>query len=80
VLNIPLYHHERWAGGGYPFNLAGEQIPKGVRIFSVVDVWDALNTNRPYRKQLSPTAAKNLMIDNMWIHFDPEVISKFFSL
>jgi HD-GYP domain-containing protein (c-di-GMP phosphodiesterase class II) len=80
VLDIPLYHHERWAGGGYPFNLEGEQIPKAVRIFTVADVWDALNTNRPYRERFSTTAAREYMLENMWIHFDPEVINCFFDL
>jgi putative nucleotidyltransferase with HDIG domain len=80
VINIPLYHHERWDGGGYPFNLVGEQIPKAVRIFSVADVWDALNTDRPYRKKFTREAAREYMLNNMWVEFDPDVINSFFDL
>jgi len=50
VLDIPYCHHEHWDGSGYPRGLRGEQIPLAARIFSVVDIWDALLSNRPYRK------------------------------
>ena len=50
ALDIPYCHHERWDGKGYPRGLKGEEIPLAARIFSVVDVWDALTSNRPYRK------------------------------
>jgi putative nucleotidyltransferase with HDIG domain len=80
VLDVPLYHHERWSGGGYPFRLSGANIPKSVRVFSVVDVWDALNTDRPYRPKYTAEQAKQLILDNMWIDFDPEVVTKFFEL
>jgi putative two-component system response regulator len=49
-MDIPHYHHERWDGSGYPARLQGEQIPLAARIFAVVDVWDALSNDRPYRK------------------------------
>ena len=49
ALDIPYYHHERWDGQGYPNKLAGDSIPIAARIFAVVDVWDALTSNRPYR-------------------------------
>jgi putative nucleotidyltransferase with HDIG domain len=80
VLDVPLYHHERWSGGGYPFRLSGDKIPKPVRVFSVVDVWDALNTDRPYRQKYSPEQAKEMILNNMWVDFDPEVVTKFFNL
>jgi HD-GYP domain-containing protein (c-di-GMP phosphodiesterase class II) len=49
ALDIPYCHHEKWDGSGYPRGLKGEQIPLVARIFAVVDVWDALNSDRPYR-------------------------------
>ena len=49
ALLIPHYHHERWDGSGYPEGLSGADIPLEARIFAVVDVWDALNSDRPYR-------------------------------
>lgn len=48
ALDIPYYHHERWDGTGYPRGLKGEEIPLSARIFAVVDVWDALTSDRPY--------------------------------
>jgi HD-GYP domain-containing protein (c-di-GMP phosphodiesterase class II) len=50
ALDIPYCHHEHWDGSGYPRGLRGEQIPLPARIFSVVDIWDALLSDRPYRK------------------------------
>ena len=49
-IDIPLRHHEHWDGSGYPDRLAGEDIPLAARIFSVIDVWDALTSDRPYRE------------------------------
>jgi putative nucleotidyltransferase with HDIG domain len=49
ALDIPMFHHERWDGSGYPCGLKGEEIPLTARIFAVVDVWDALTSDRPYR-------------------------------
>ena len=49
ALDIPYCHHENWDGSGYPRGLSGEQIPLAARIFAVVDVWDALRSDRPYR-------------------------------
>lgn len=80
VLNIPIYHHERWSGGGYPYGLEGEQIPLAVRIFSVADVWDALNTDRPYRRRFAPEEAREYLLNNMWEEFDPEIVSRFLNL
>ncbi len=52
ALDIPYYHHEHWDGGGYPHGLAGKDIPLAARIFAVVDSWDALTNDRPYRKKV----------------------------
>ncbi|NIO10472.1 MAG: hypothetical protein GTO40_21675, partial [Deltaproteobacteria bacterium] len=49
ALDIPYCHHEKWDGSGYPRGLKGDQIPLSARIFAVVDVWDALSSDRPYR-------------------------------
>lgn len=53
ALNIPLYHHERWDGKGYPYQLAGEDVPLSARQFAIVDVWDAMLSDRPYRAAFS---------------------------
>ncbi len=52
ALDIPYYHHEKWDGSGYPIGLSGEDIPLAARIFAIIDVWDALLSNRPYRDAL----------------------------
>jgi putative nucleotidyltransferase with HDIG domain len=80
VLNIPLYHHERWSGEGYPYGLEREQIPLPVRIFSVVDVWDAINTDRPYRPRFTTKEAREHLLDNMWVDFDPEIVNCFLDI
>jgi HD-GYP domain-containing protein (c-di-GMP phosphodiesterase class II) len=53
-LEVPYCHHERWDGSGYPRGLSGEEIPLSARIFAIVDVWDALISDRPYRKGWEP--------------------------
>lgn len=77
VLDIPLYHHERWSGNGYPFKFAGEKIPKPVRVFSVADVWDALNTDRAYRRRFTSFEAKAYIRENAAVEFDPKVVNCF---
>ncbi|MGE5594749.1 MAG: HD domain-containing phosphohydrolase [Hyphomicrobiales bacterium] len=77
ALDIPLYHHERWDGGGYPAGLAGEEIPLSARLFAVVDVWDALSSARPYK---DPWPADRVLahIDSLrGRHFDPDVVPLF---
>jgi len=77
ALDIPYYHHEKWDGTGYPLGLKGEQIPLAARIFSLVDVWDALGSDRPYR----PAWPKEKMIqyikDQTGKDFDPKVADIF---
>ena len=77
ALDIPYGHHERWDGSGYPRHLSGEQIPLAARIFAVVDVWDALISNRPYRKPSTREAAAEFVRQNSGILFDPRVVETF---
>jgi PAS domain S-box-containing protein/putative nucleotidyltransferase with HDIG domain len=76
-LVIPHYHHEKWDGNGYPEGLAGEMIPLGARIFAVVDVWDALSTDRPYRKAWGRESVLDYIKTNSGSHFDPNVVKVF---
>jgi PAS domain S-box-containing protein len=77
ALDIPYCHHERWDGTGYPRGLKGEEIPLAARIFSVVDVWDALTSDRPYRAALSHQKAAKYLRENSGLHFDPEIVRTF---
>jgi len=77
VMDIPVYHHERWDGSGYPQGLERENIPLSARIFAVVDVWDALTSDRPYRKAWSEEAAYHHILKQSGSHFDPQVVSAF---
>ena len=77
ALEIPYCHHERLDGSGYPQGLAGEEIPFSARIFAVVDVWDALTSDRPYRKAWSEEEALSYIRDNSGILFDPLCVDAF---
>ena len=77
AVDIPFCHHERWDGSGYPRGLKGEQIPLGARIFSVVDVWDALTSDRPYRKAWPSGKALEYINEQKGIQFDPKVVDLF---
>ena len=79
-MDIPYYHHERWDGSGYPLGLKGEQIPLAARIFAVVDVWDALLSDRPYRKAWTRAQVKKYFKVQAGKQFDPEVVERFFEL
>ena len=74
ALNIPHCHHEKWDGTGYPRGLKGENIPLAARIFAVMDVWDALTSDRPYRKAWSEKEAIEYIRQQSGIHFDPAVV------
>jgi PAS domain S-box-containing protein len=74
ALDIPYCHHERWDGNGYPRQLKGEEIPLGARIFSVVDVWDALRSDRPYRKAWTKEETIAHIRSCSGTLFDPEVV------
>lgn len=77
AIDIPYCHHERWDGCGYPRGLRQEEIPLAARIFSVVDVWDALCSDRPYRKAWPEERAIEYICDNAGIQFDPQVVTRF---
>lgn len=77
TLEIPLSHHERWDGTGYPQRLANEKIPLSARIFAVVDVWDALTHERPYRKAWTHSQASQYILDQSEKQFDPTVVDIF---
>jgi PAS domain S-box-containing protein len=79
-IDIPYLHHEKWDGTGYPLGLKGEQIPLAARIFAIVDVYDALISDRPYRKAWSEEDALNYIREQSGKHFDPEVVEKFLQL
>lgn len=79
ALEIPYCHHEKWDGSGYPRALKGEEIPLPARIFTVVDVWDALTSDRPYRPAWSKDKAVEHIKENSGLHFDPKVVEIFLS-
>jgi HD-GYP domain-containing protein (c-di-GMP phosphodiesterase class II) len=80
VVEIPYCHHERWDGTGYPHGLKGEEIPIGARIFAVVDVWDALCSDRPYRQSWSKDEAKNYIQSQAGFAFDPKIVDVFLKI
>jgi HD-GYP domain-containing protein (c-di-GMP phosphodiesterase class II) len=80
ALDIPYYHHEKWDGTGYPYGLQGEDIPLAARIFAVVDVWDALRFDRPYRKAWSEQRVIEHLIALAGTHFDPHIVDIFLDL
>ena len=77
ALDIPYYHHEKWDGTGYPRGLKGEEIPLAARLFAVVDVWDALRSNRSYRLAWSEEDALAYIREQSGKHFDPSVVEIF---
>ncbi len=77
AMDIPFCHHEKWDGSGYPRGLAGERIPLAARIFSVVDVWDALTSDRPYREAWPEDKALAYIRMNSGTYFDPHVVEVF---
>ncbi len=77
ALNIPYYHHEKWDGSGYPHGLKGETIPLEARIFSIVDVWDALSNDRPYRPAWPREQVLQYIKEQSGKHFDPQVVESF---
>jgi HD-GYP domain-containing protein (c-di-GMP phosphodiesterase class II) len=79
-LDIPYAHHEHWDGSGYPRGLAGEAIPLAARMFSVVDVWDALTSDRPYREAWSEERVKDYILSLSGIQFDPKIVELFMQL
>lgn len=80
ALDIPYFHHEKWDGSGYPRGLKGEEIPLAARIFAVVDVWDALCSDRPYRPAWPAGKAREYILDESGASFDPAIVKIFSAL
>jgi len=80
ALQIPYYHHERWDGTGYPNGLKGEDIPLVARLFAIVNVWDVLISDRPYRKAMGKEEALDLIVSESGSHFDPDVVESFLNV
>ena len=80
ALDIPNAHHERWDGTGYPRRLKGEDIPLSARLFAIVDVWDALCSDRPYRRAWPEQQAREHIQSLAGTHFDPDVVTAFLQI
>jgi uncharacterized domain HDIG len=80
TLDLVRYHHERWDGTGYPSGLRGDNIPDAARIFSIVDVYDALTSERPYKSAWSPERALQEIRAGAGAHFDPQYVEAFLYL
>ncbi len=80
AVDVIRFHHERFDGTGYPHGLVGREIPLAARIFSVIDAYDAMISNRPYRKARPPEAATAEIARSSGTHFDPEVVEAFLIL
>ena len=80
ALDIPYCHHEKWDGSGYPRGLKGEEIPLAARLFAIVDVYDALTSDRPYRKAWTESDALDFIRQQSGKHFDPSVVELFFKM
>jgi PAS domain S-box-containing protein len=77
ALDVPYCHHERWDGSGYPRGLKGNEIPLSARMFAVVDVFDAITSNRPYREAWSSQKALHYIKEQAGKHFDPQIVDIF---
>lgn len=75
--HMALYHHERWDGNGYPIGLKGDAIPLEARIMSIVDVYDALTSKRPYKEPFSHEKAYAIIVEGSGSQFDPELVEEF---
>ena len=80
AIQVAYCHHEHWDGNGYPEGLGGEQIPLPARIFAVIDNWDALNSDRPYRKAWPREKAIGYLRQNAGSIFDPRVVEAFLEI
>ncbi|MFH0794975.1 MAG: HD domain-containing phosphohydrolase [bacterium] len=80
ALDIPYSHHEKWDGTGYPRGLKGERIPLPARIFAVVDVWDALSSDRPYRNAWPKEKVRDHIRTGAGSHFDPRILTTFLNI
>lgn len=80
ALDIPYCHHEKWDGSGYPQGLTGEEIPLAARLFALVDVWDALSSDRPYRRAWEPERVLDHLHSLSGSHFEPRLVEAFLRL
>ena len=80
ALDIPYCHHEKWDGSGYPRKLKSDGIPLAARVFAVADVWDALRSDRPYRKGWEEEKVRDHIRQQSGTHFDPQVVEVFLGL
>jgi HD-GYP domain-containing protein (c-di-GMP phosphodiesterase class II) len=80
ALDIPYCHHEKWDGSGYPRGLHGENIPLFARLFAIVDVWDALCSERPYRAAIPEPEVLSYIQKEAGTHFDPQLVDVFVKL
>lgn len=77
---IALSHHEKWDGSGYPYGLKGRRIPLIARIVALADVFDALTSDRPYKKAFSVEKSNRIILEDRGRHFDPDVVDAFFAV
>ena len=77
AMDIPYCHHERWDGSGYPRGLKGEEIPLVARVFAIIDVWDALTSERPYRAAWSKEKTLQYIENESGAYFDPKILEVF---
>ncbi|MBC8503507.1 MAG: PAS domain S-box protein [Chloroflexi bacterium] len=80
AIDIPYSHHEKWDGSGYPQGLKGEQIPLAARVFAVIDVWDALSSDRPYRDAWPQEKVIAYLQEQSGKHLDPSVVDAFLAM
>lgn len=80
AIDIPYCHHEKWNGTGYPRGLKGDEIPLTARLFAVIDVYDALTSDRPYRKAWPEEKARAYLQEQAGTHFDPRAVTAFLSM
>ena len=80
AIDVPYCHHEKWDGTGYPRGLQGEQIPLAARLFSVIDVYDALTSDRPYRSAWTVEKVQEYIRAESGKHFDPHVVDVFLKM
>ena len=80
ALEIPVFHHERWDGSGYPYHMAGKDIPLAARIFAIADNWDALTSDRPYRKAWPIKAVIQYIQEEKGKKFDPDLVDTFLKI
>jgi putative nucleotidyltransferase with HDIG domain len=78
ILPVILHHHEAWDGGGYPLRLHADEIPLAARIVAVADSYDAMGSDRPYRKGMSAERIEEIFRRGAGLQWDPEVITAFF--